>query len=338
MPIQIENDRKSVEELIVTKKVDPFIKKYQQLIFSVIDSQLNKFDSTAVLSSAQKNKLMMEFLNHLLSKKARLLHNYLSSQKMDNTPTLYMWLHRQCVLFFSAKFIIDGILSRNINVINTFFFSKTRPGCREMFVKWISDNNVFCGNKDFFDTFVDRTIEEYVNVLYVDIDRYLIEQREINEGKRKKRRNLKDYERAELTTIINFHYYCDFYSYFRDYVMRPYLVRIFFGAKTSIISIDDDGRDEGRDNKIELKSSEDPNRMFDSKDFLERIFQKMNRTAAGRRQVEILKLLNLETDGDKLLTEEEIAKMLNIKVSNLRMIQSRGLDVAKEIGETLEMD
>ena len=81
----------------------------------------------------------------------------------------------------------------------------------------------------------------------------------------------------------------------------------------------------------------DSSRIYDARDFLERIFQIMERTKAGKRQVKVLKLLDLENYDGETPSEEEIAKMLNISISNLRVIHSRGLDTAREIAKILEM-
>lgn len=334
MQVQIEQDKKLVEDLISSKKPDAIIRKYQALIYDVMDKQIHEFDSHGTMTAVQKKKMMMDFIDNLLSNEAKFLKNYLRENEL---PMLSIWLHLQCVKYFSAKCIIDGILSKNINVIKTFFFSKERPGCREIFSKWIFKNGVFKGSYDELQDFIDDTIEEYVNTLYADIDKYLDDIREINEGKRKKRKKLEDYEKAELTSLAGFRFDGDFYSYFRDYVIHPYLMRKFFPPKPDSVSIDDDGDSETEFRKPEISSPTDSSRIYDARDFLERIFQIMERTKAGKRQVEVLKLVNLETYDGETPSDEDIAKMLNISISNLRAIHSRGLDVAREIAKTLEM-
>lgn len=345
MQVQIEQDKRLVENLISSKKPDALIRKYQTLIYNVMDKQIHEFDSHGAITAIQKKKMMMDFIDNLLSNEAKLLKNYLRPQNhkghQDNTvevelPMLSSWLYLQCVNYFSARCIVDGILSKNINVIKTFFFSKKRPGCREIFSKWIFENGVFMGSNDNLQKFIDDTIAEYVNILYADIDRYLDDIREINEGKRKKRRNQKDYEKAELTSLASFRFEVDFYSYFRDYVVHPYLRRKFF-PKPIINSIDDDGDNEIGFRKPEISMPTDSSRIYDARDFLERIFQIMERTKAGKRQVKVLKLLDLENYDGETPSEEEIAKMLNISISNLRVIHSRGLDTAREIAKILEM-
>lgn len=334
MQVQIEQDKRLVENLISSKKPDALIRKYQALIYHVMDKQIHEFDSHGDMSAVQKKKMMMDFIDNLLSNESKLLKNYLCE---DELPMLSTWLHLQCVKYFSAKCIIDGILSKNINVIKTFFFSKERPGCREIFSKWIFQNGVFKGSYNELQKFIDDTIKEYVNTLYADIDKYLDDIREINEGKRKKRKRQKDYEKAELKSLADFRFEGDFYSYFKKNVIHPYLMRKFFPPKPDSVSIDDDGDNETGFRKPEISSPTDSSRMFDARDFLERIFQIMERTKAGKRQVEVLKLLNLETYDGETPSDEEIAKMLNISISNLRAIHSRGLDVAREIAKTLEM-
>ena len=88
---------------------------------------------------------------------------------------------------------------------------------------------------------------------------------------------------------------------------------------------------------MDIASSDNISQDQNSRDFLEQIFQIMKRTEAGRRQVEVLTLLNLQSfDGD-MPSDEKIAEMLNLSVANLRTIHSRGLNTAREIAKTLKM-
>ena len=342
MVIHLGSDKKLVESLISNKNVDAFVGKYRKDIFDVIDRQMKEIDPSASLALAQKSRLMNDFINLLLSDDAELLQNYLHPKRLranktgakEELPSLDGWIHLQCVRFFSAKFIIDGILSRNINVIKAFFFSKKRPSCREIFSNWIFKNNVYSG--DSIEEFIDRVIQEYVNVLYVDIEKDEEEQIEISTGKRKRRRKQKDYERAELTSLKNYRFKGDFYSYFRDFVIGPYLRRKFFPIP--VISIDDDGGDEDDIAPVVPVSSVDSYREYEFRDLLDQIFNVMEHTKTGRRQVEVLRLLNLETFDMEAPTEEEIAKMLDVSVANLRVIHSRALDTAREVAKILKMN
>ena len=344
MVIQIGNDKKLVESLISNKKVDAFVGKYRKEIFDVMDKQMKEIDPSVSLTLVQQNRLMYDFVDNLLSDDAELLHNYLHPQRLkasntgekERLPSLDTWIHLQCVRFFSAKFIIDGILSQNINVIKAFFFSKKRPSCREMFSNWIFKNQVYSGDSDELQKFIDRIIQEYVNVLYIDIERDKEEQLEIDAGNRKRRRKLKEYQRAELTSLKNYKFKGDFYSYFRDYVIGPYLRRKFFPNPD--ISIDDDGGDEDDKTPIVSVSPVDSHREYEYRDLLGQIFNLMERTKAGRRQVEVLRLLNLDTFDGEAPTEEEIAKMLDVSVPNLRVIHSRALNTAREVAKILKIN
>lgn len=342
MVIYLGSDKKLVESLISNKNVDAFVGKYRKVIFDVMDKQMKEIDPSASLTLAQKSRLMNDFINLLLSNDAELLQNYLHPKRLranktgakEELPSLDVWVHLQSVRFFNAKFIIDGILSRNINVITSFFFSKKRPGCREMFSNWIFKNHVYSGDSKELQKFIDRVIQEYVNVLYIDIDKDKEEQLEISAGKRKRRRKQKDYERSELTTLKNYRFKGDFYSYFRYQVISPYLKRKFF--KNPDISIDDDGGDEDNRTPLVPVSPVDSYREYEFRDLLDQIFNLMERTKTGRRQVEVLRLLNLETYDGEAPTEEEIAKMLDVSVTNLRVIHSRALDTAREIAKILK--
>lgn len=336
MPVQKEIDKKLIENLITSRKTGTFVRKYRELIFNVIDNQNSKMGSTIQITPVKRAQLMTDFIDNLLSKS--LFENYLHPKEGLNIPLLSIWIHKQCVSYFTARFIIDGILSKNIDVIKTFFFSPQRPGCREMFSKWIYENEVYKKNSNLtFQEFVDLEIRDYVSILYAGIDKFLKEEDEIRKGERKRHSRLEEYENAELTSLAHFSYKGNFYSYFRDYVMAPYLRRKYFDGSVPDINIDDNGEKEDKEQQLEIASPIDLSREHNVHNLLEQIFNIMKRTEAGRRQVEVLRLLNLETFDGEMPTDEEIAKMLDISVANLRTIHCRGLDTAREIAKTLKM-
>ena len=367
--MQVESDQRLIESLITSKKIDAFVRKYREIILDIIDKQMYKIDSSATLTLARKVQLMNDFIENLLANDSRLLQNYLHPKRLrtHNTnagdlPSLDVWIHQQCVRFFNAKLIVDGILSKNINVIKTFFFSKERPGCREMFSKWICINHVFEGDNPSLQNFIDKVIREYVNVLYVDIDKDAKEQLEISAGERQRRRKQKDYEYSALTSLKSYRFEGDFYSYFRDSVVHPYLKRKFLSKPTPIrpsiddiyngenedtikplkpnpiiLSIDDKGENGDNRKQIEIVSPDDSFQEYEYREFLERIFSIMERTAKGREQVDVLKLVfhlvNFE-DCD-IRKDQDIAKVLNISPRMLNYKKEQALKTARNIAEAL---
>ena len=235
MLMQVESDQRLIESLISSKKIDAFVHKYRGIILDIIDKQMYKIDSSATLTLARKAQLMNGFIDNLLANDSKLLQNYLHPKRLrtnntnaEDLPSLDVWIHQQCVRFFNAKLIIDGILSKNTNVINTFFYSEERPGCREMFSKWICIYHVFEGDNTSLQDFIDGVIKEFVYDLCVDIDKDAKEQLEISAGERQRRRKQKDYEYSALTSLKSYRFEGDFYSYFRDSVVHPYLIKNFF--------------------------------------------------------------------------------------------------------------
>ena len=348
--MKIERDKKLIENLISSKKTDVFVRKYRKVIFDIIDKQINKIDSSASLTLARKGQLMSNFIDNLLANDAKLLQNYLHPKRLraNNTdtealPSLDVWIHRQCVRFFNAKLIIDGILSKNTNVIQTFFFSEERPGCREMFSKWICIYHVFEGDNTSLQNFIDDEIREYVNVLYVDIDKDAKEQLEISAGERQRRRKQKDYEYSALTSLKNYRFEGDFYSYFRDSVVHPYLSKKYFPNTYNILSIDhirDDGENGDNGKQLEIASPNDSFHEYEYRDFLERIFNVMERTQKGCDQVEVLKLVfHLVTfESRALRTDKDIAEILNISPRMLTYKKEQALKTAREIAEALDLN
>lgn len=240
--MQIERDKRLVESLISSKKTDAFVRRYREVIFDIIDKQMKKIDSSATLTLAKKGQLMSNFIDNLLTNDAKLLQNYLHPKRLranntdtEDLPFLDDWIHRQCVHFFSAKLIIDGIFSLNINVIKTFFFSKGRPGCREIFSGWIFENKIFSGSYKQQEKFIDNTIHTFVNELCATMEKFHKEEAEIRNGTRKRHSKQKNHEHSTLTSIRNYRYEKKFYPYFRDYVVHPYLEKKFFkpSIKTS---------------------------------------------------------------------------------------------------------
>lgn len=333
MSTQIERNKQLVKNLITSKKPDAFIRKYQSFIYKVIDSQAQLIGTDVPMTADKKCQLMNDFIDNLLSK--NLFDNYLCPRNGLQVPSLEIWIHLQSVNYFSARFIIDGIFSKDFNVTNRFFFSSKRPGCWEIFSNWIFKNKVYKANKYVNSyQFVEKEIQDYVSILYAGIDKFLAEEAEIKAGTRRKHSTLKEYENAGLTTLARFSYRGNFYCYFKDHIIAPYLKRKYFEGKNQFVYIEDTGEDE---RQMGIASSDNISQDQNSRDFLEQIFQIMKRTEAGRRQVEVLTLLNLQSfDGD-MLSDEKIAEMLNLSVANLRTIHSRGLNTAREIAKTLKM-
>lgn len=333
MSTQIEKNKQLVKNLITSKKPDAFIRKYQSFIYKVIDSQAQLIGTAVPMTADKKCQLMNDFIDNLLSK--NIFDNYLCPRNGLQVPSLEIWIHLQSVNYFSARFIIDGIFSKDFNVTNRFFFSSKRPGCWEIFSNWIFKNKVYKANK-YVNTyqFVEKEIQDYVSILYAGIDKFLAEEAEIKAGTRRKHSTLKEYENAGLTTLARFSYRGNFYCYFKDHIIAPYLKRKYFEGKNQFVYIEDTGEDERH---MDIASSDNISQDQISRDFLEQIFQIMKRTEAGRRQVEVLTLLNLQSfDGD-MPSDEKIAEMLNLSVANLRTIHSRGLNTAREIAKTLKM-
>lgn len=347
MLMQVESDQRFIESLITSKKIDAFVRRYRGIIFDIIDKQMHKLDSSATLTLARKLQLMSDFIDNLLANNSKLLQNYLHPKRLrtnntnaEDLPSLDVWIHQQCVRFFNAKLIIDGILSKNINVIKTFFFSEARPGCREMFSKWICINHVFEGDNPSLQNFIDDVIREYVNVLYVDIEKDAKEQLEISAGERQRRRKQKDHEYSALTSLKSYRFEGDFYSYFRDSVVHPYLVKKFFPTTPKIVSIDNDRENGDNRKQLEIVSPNDSYLEYEYRDFLERIFGVMERTAKGREQVEVLKLVfHLVTfDNRDIRKDKDIAEILNISPRMLTYKKDQALKTAQKIAEALNLE
>ena len=350
MSMQIERDKRLVKSLISSKKIDAFVRRYREVIFDIIDKQMKKIDSSATLTLAKKGQLMSNFIDNLLTNDAKLLQNYLHPKRLranntntEDLPSLDVWIHQQCVRFFSAKLIIDGIFSLNINVIKTFFFSKGRPSCREIFSGWIFTNKVFFGPYKEQEKFIDDTIQTFVNKLYDTMEMFFKEEAEIRDGIRKRHSKQKDYELSALTSLKNYRFEGDFYSYFRDSVVYPYLSKEFFPTTRKTISIDhirDDGEDGDNGKQLEIASPNDSSHEYEHRDFLERIFCVMERTQKGREQVEVLKLVfHLVTfESRAIRKDKDIAEILNISPRMLTYKKEQALKTAREIAEALDMN
>lgn len=347
--MQIERDKRLVESLISSKKIDAFVRRYREVIFDIIDKQMKKIDSSATLTLAKKGQLMSNFIDNLLTNDAKLLQNYLHPKRLranntdtENRPSLDVWIHQQCVRFFSAKLIIDGIFSLNINVIKTFFFSKGRPGCREIFSGWIFTNKVFSGSYEEQEEFIDNTIQTFVNKLYDTMKMFFKEEAEIRDGIRKRHSKHKDYEYSALTSLKNYRFEGDFYSYFSEFVVAPYLRKEFFPSTPEIFSIDhirDNGENEENGRPLEIASPNDSFQDYEYRDFLERIFCVMERTQKGREQVEVLKLVfHLATfESREIRKDKDIAEILNISPRMLTYKKEQALKTAREIAEALNL-
>ena len=364
MSQQVEIDRQLVKNLIASKNPVFFLRRFKHLIYQAIDEESHLMDPESIVTLEEKKKLLKDFMDNLL---AHRFQSYLNPKRMkvdaspgqkneyhlvgskdiidgkpinikEDTPDLGEWLRRQCEYFFRAKFIVNGLLSRNINVIKTFFFSNGRPGCREMFSGWIFENGVFSGSSKDRERFVDSVIHEYVNKLYVDIEKDKIEREEWTGAKDKFRRKPQAaYLHVGLTTLKNFRFEGSFYSYFRDWVVVPYMKSEFGLDEIQPIPIDDNKDDDDVKRPIEIISPDNPYRSIEARDSLDKIFEYMRRTEAGRRQVEVLELMFIPSYEGRIPTDEQIARKLEINVSNLRRIKSQALDKAKEIGKKLNL-
>ena len=233
MPWQIntEADKQLVENLIKDKKTNLFKTKYRAIVFKVIESANKKINPKRTLSYDQKSELLDAFMEHLMADDAKRLKAYLhpkrlsiqkdtenkksytlvSSQEVvgdlpkydkDGFPLLKFWVFEQSDFFIRAKFIVDGIASLDINVIKKFLLSYSKPGCLSMISKWIFDNQVYSGEPQFYDEFVLRVAKDFASDLYQ------------NESLRKE--------------FLNYRYGREFYSYFKAYILTPYLNKQFF--------------------------------------------------------------------------------------------------------------
>lgn len=269
-----DTDRQLVENLIATRNFDPFIQKFKGDIFKAIEKSYRKFDKDAVLSQSQKEQLMNDFIELLLDDHAKRLQGYLhpkgyktkkysgkkniyklvssgdfigddSVPDLKQAPLLDECLKDQYAPFFDSKVIVNGILSHNINVIQTFFFSDK---CRNYFKNWFLQNNVFTmealeevehiqsnkeNKEDPLDFFVVREIQEYVNKLYVEIEKEKEERGDCCGELLPRREPQKSYEKAFLTPIQSYKFKEYFYYYFNDYVLRPYLSAKYFSGSDS---------------------------------------------------------------------------------------------------------
>lgn len=401
--ISTEADKKLVENLIKERKTELFKTKYRAIVFKVIESANKKINPKSTLSYVQKSKLLDAFINHLMSNDAKRLNSYLHPKRLsiqkdankeksytlvssrevvgdvpkydeDGFPTLKFWVFEQSDFYVRAKLIIDGITSQDINVIQKFLLTYSRPGCLAMISKWIFDNHVYSGEPQFFDEFVLRVAKDFASDLYQ------------NESLRKE--------------FQNYRFGKEFYSYFKAYILTPYLQKLFFKKVTNPIiprkkknqdptndivlneEIDklypdtkkkdsvrlSDERKMEKDellDKISLEREIQENHLFSNLDIevesngdlkydisddlsadmdyrakVEMIFNEMSRSSSGREQVEVLKLIFLlpyEVEGF-IPTDQAIAKVLNIEVGNLRTRKYRALKTAREIAVTLGLE
>lgn len=384
MQQQKDTDRQLVENLIATRNFDPFIQKFKGDIFKAIEKSYRKFDKDAVLSQSQKEQLMNDFIELLLDDHAKRLQGYLHPKRyktkkysgkkniyklvssgdfigddsvpdLKQAPLLDECLKDQYAPFFDSKVIVNGILSHNKNVIQTFFFSKVRPGCREMFESWILANGVFSmetmdeiedmqrqqgTQRDPIQVFIDNEIQIFVNKLWIDIDKEKEERGDVCGELLPRRKKLESYEQAFLTTIQSYRYEENFYKYFNENIVKHYLTQKFFRDptdpdKTDIFidysENDDDEHDKqtqknGKQNSHTIQPGvfHEPTRKHDIENLLERIFRVMEQTKSGKRKAQALrKRLSLMKMGlTDFEVDRDVAEDMGITLGNYRKMKS----------------
>lgn len=287
----------------------------------------------------------------------------------EGHPTLESWVYVKACIFVRTKLLVTGLVSRNINVIRSFLLKTNAPSCQpiinsllfsykidvikpqdvanDLAADLLKDDSLleiiseYRYGIDFYDYVRKYLLRGYMNKMYKDLS-YIIQnpiRPETKKIHRVLREELKDlYSLKDLLPD--------------DVEENPKLKEVLKGVgyaydlkeanrrRMELKEIENTLPDEKIDEREILSYSDDLSWVpgdevetdLDYAMMLNKVFERMSRTAEGREQVEVLKLRHL-----KDMRGKDVAAIKGVSESKISKLDAKAKEVAREIAIELNI-
>lgn len=400
MNAKTRKDREFVSNLIKDReRFQPvFVRRFRDRVFKIIDLTNKKIDPSAPLSIEQKYSLLNDLIDNLFTKEAHQLNDYLIGKHLDvkdkkdnkyilvdfseiygdlpktdeeDHPTLECWVYVKACIFVRTKLLVTGLLSRNINVIESFLLKTTAPSCQGIIRSFLFVNEIDGINP-----------RDVANDIAGDLFKN---------------------DSPLLKTISNYRYEGDFYKYVRKCLLENYILSHYkepdadeinnpvypkkkknrdpssdrvlredlkdlYGLNDPLPNDAEDVPIKGTGHEIDQKEAnrrrmelqeieytlpdlkikkssivsysddlswvpgDEVEEDVDYAWMLKMVFERMSRTAKGREQVEYLKMRHLQK-----IRGKEVAAIMGVSESKISKLDAKAKEVAREIAIELNI-